>query len=97
VIRFAILLALPATSIKLLAQVPYKVFCVHVAGNKLGTLARDLRQDGLSVSVYRYHLNQLYDAFSRVPCVARSSLSRLEFGRPLADQLTMQRPPLLTG
>jgi hypothetical protein len=71
------------------------MFRVHVAGDEFGALAHDFRQNGLAISVNGCHLNQLNDARPRVIKVVRFSPSRLEFKRPLADQLTLQRPPLL--
>src|SRR2546427_11254447 len=73
------------------------MFCVHVAGDELDALAHDFRQNGFAISVNGCHLDQLNDAPPRVPYVARFSPSRLELRRPLADQLTLQRPPLLIG
>src|SRR5712692_7743220 len=71
------------------------MFCVHVAGNELDPLAHEFRQNCFAVSVNGCHLDQVNDALPHVPCVASFSPSRLEFTRPLADQLTLQRPPLL--
>jgi hypothetical protein len=96
-IATAILFSLRATLLQLAAQIPQKMFCVHVAGDELGTLTHDFRQNGFASSVNGCHLDQFNDASPRVPCVARFSPSRLEFNRPLADQLTLQRPPLLIG
>jgi hypothetical protein len=73
------------------------MLCVHVAGDELGTVTHDFRQNFFAISVNRCHLNQLHDASPRVPHVVRFSPSRLEFSGPLADQLTLQRPPLLIG
>jgi hypothetical protein len=92
-----ILLSLRATLLQLVAQFTQKVFCVHVAGDKLGTLTHDFRQNSFAISVNRYHLDQLNDPSARVACVVRFSPSRLELSRPLANQLTLQRPPLLIG
>jgi hypothetical protein len=47
------------------------MFCVHVAGDELGTLAHNFRQNFFAISVNRCHLNQLNDAFPRVPYVVR--------------------------
>ena len=71
------------------------MFCVHVAGDELGALTHDFRQNGFAISVNGCHLDQFNDASPRVPCVVRLSPSRFELGCPLADQLTLQRPPLL--
>src|SRR5258706_5538233 len=71
------------------------MFCVHVAGDDLAPLTHDFGQNGFAVSVNGYHLDQLNNAFPRVSYVARFSPSRLELSRPLTDQLTLQRPPLL--
>src|SRR5437867_12542198 len=73
------------------------MFCVHVACDELGALAHDFRQNGFAISVNGCHLDQLKDAPPRVPYVARFSPSGLELSRPLADQVTLQRPPLLIG
>src|SRR5437899_284415 len=73
------------------------MLCVYVAGDELGALTHDFRQNGFAISVNRCHLHQLNDASPRLPGVARFSPSRLELNRPLADQLTLQRPPLLIG
>jgi hypothetical protein len=96
-IATALLFSLHATSFQRAAQVPQKMFCVHVAGDELGALTHDFRQSGFAISVDGCHLDQLNDVFPRVPCVARFSPSRQELNRPLADQLTLQRPPLLIG
>jgi hypothetical protein len=73
------------------------MLCVHVAGDEPGTLTHDFRQNFFAISVNQCHLDQLNDSSSRVPYVARFSPSRPELSRPLADQLTLQRPPLLLG
>src|SRR6266849_783968 len=73
------------------------MFCVHVAGDELDALTHELRQNGFANSVNRCHVDQLNDAPPRIPYVARFSPSRLEFLRPLADQTTLQTPPLLSG
>src|SRR2546427_11344372 len=73
------------------------MFCVHVAGDELDALTHDFRQNGFAISVNGCHLDQLNDAPARVPYVARFSPSRLELSRPLAYQLTLQRPRLLIG
>jgi hypothetical protein len=73
------------------------MLCVHVAGYELGTLAHDFRQNFFAISINRCHLDQVNDASPRVPSVARFSPGRQELNRPLADQLTLQRPPLLVG
>jgi hypothetical protein len=73
------------------------MLCVHVAGDELGTLTHDFRQYGFTISVNRCHLNQVNNAFPRIPCVVRFAPSRPKLSSPLADQLTLQRPPLLTG
>ena len=73
------------------------MFCVHVAGDELGALTHDFRQNGFAISVNGCHLAQFNDASPRVPCVAGFSPGRLQLNRPLADQLTLQRPPLLIG
>jgi hypothetical protein len=65
------------------------MLCVHVAGDELGTLTHDFRQNGFAISVNGSHFDQFNDAFPRVPCVARFSPSRLELSRPLADQLAL--------
>src|SRR5580700_2777542 len=71
--------------------------CVHVAGDEVSTLTHDFRQSGFAISVDGCHLGKFNDASPRVPCVSRFCPSRLEFIRPLADQLTLQKPPLLIG
>jgi hypothetical protein len=73
------------------------MFCVHVAGDELGALTHDFGQNGFAISVNGCHLDQFNDASPRVPSVARFSPSGLELNRPLADQVTLQRPPLLIG
>src|SRR5258706_8214819 len=73
------------------------MFCVHIAGDELGALAHDFRQNGFAISVNGRHLDQLNDALPRVPCAARFSPSRFELSHPLACQPTLQRPPLLIG
>ena len=49
----------------LAAQVPQKMFCVHVAGDKLGALTHDFRQNGFAVSVNGCHFGQFNDALFR--------------------------------
>jgi hypothetical protein len=71
------------------------MLCVHIAGDEFGTLTHDFRQNSFVISVNRYHLDQLNDASPRVLCMVRLSPGQLELIRPLADQLTLQRPPLL--
>jgi hypothetical protein len=73
------------------------MFCVHVACDELGTLTHDFRENGFAISVNGRYFGQFNDASSRIPFMARFSPSRLELIRPLADQLTLQRPPLLIG
>jgi hypothetical protein len=73
------------------------MFCIHVAGDEFGALTHDFRQNGFAIPVDGYHFNQLNDASPRVVCMMRFSPSRLELNRPLADQPTLQRPPLLAG
>ena len=68
--------------------------CIRVAGDELGALTHDFRQNRFPISVDRCHLDQINQASPRVSCVVRFSPSRPEFIRPLPDQLTLQRPPL---
>ena len=71
------------------------MFCVHVAGDELAALTHDFRQNGFAVSVNGCHRDQLNNAPPRVAYVARFPPRRLELSRPLTDQVTLQRPPLL--
>jgi hypothetical protein len=71
------------------------MLCVHVTGDELDALAHEFSQNGFSTPVNGCHLDQLNEAPPRVAYVARLSPSRLELSHPLADQLTLQRPPLL--
>jgi hypothetical protein len=73
------------------------MFCVHVGSNKLSTLTHHFRQNGFALPVNRYHLNHFNDVPPRVACEMRFSPSRLQLIRPLADQLTLQGPPLPVG
>jgi hypothetical protein len=73
------------------------MFCVHVGSNELGTLTHHFRQNGFALPVNRYHLNHFNDVPPRVACEMRFSPSRLQFIRPLVDQLTLQGPPLPVG
>jgi|SRR4051794_15612517 hypothetical protein len=73
------------------------MLCVHIAGDELGTLAHDFRQNGFAISVNRCHLNEINNAPPRTHDVMRFSPSRLKLSRPLANQLTLQRPPLLVS
>jgi hypothetical protein len=86
-----------AASLQLPAQFPQKVLCIHVTGDELGTLAHEFRQNLFSIPVDRCHLNQLDDASPCVAYVVRFAPRRLQLSRPLTDQLTLQRPPLLIG
>src|SRR5260370_19520602 len=92
-----ILFSFHAISLQLGAEIPQKMFCVYVAGDELGTLTHDFRQNGFTIPVDGCHVAQLNDELPRVPCATRFSPSRLELRRPTADQLTLQRPPLLSG
>jgi len=84
--RFIVILLAPhATSLKLAAQRPQKMLCVHVAGDELGAMSHDLSQNGFAISVNRCHFNQFNDASPRAFCVMCFSPARLEHGRPLAD------------
>src|SRR5258705_4224999 len=73
------------------------MFGVHVAGDELGALTHDFRQGGFAIPVNECYLDQINDAPSRVPCVVLFAPTRLELSCPLADQLTLQSPPLLIG
>jgi hypothetical protein len=73
------------------------MLCVHIAGDELGSLAHDFRQNFFAISVNRCHLGQVNDVSPRVSSVVGFSPSRHEYSRPLADQLTLQTPPLLIG
>jgi hypothetical protein len=73
------------------------MFCVHVGSNELGTLTHHFRQNGFALQVDRYHLNHFNDVSPQVACEMRFSPSRLKLIRPLADQLTLQGPPLPVG
>jgi hypothetical protein len=89
--------SLHAISLQLAAHFPQKMFCIHVAGDEFGTLTHDFRQSGFTIMVNGCHLDQFHDAPARIACLARFSPSRLELSRPLADQESLQRPPLLIG
>jgi hypothetical protein len=96
-IAAVILLPLYAPSIHVAAQISEKMLCVHVAGDELGTLTHDFRQNFFAISVNRCHVNQVNEASPRVLYVVGFAPGRLELSRPLADQLTLQQPPLLRG
>ncbi len=66
------------------------MLCVNVAGDELGAVAHDFRQNGLAISVNGCHFGQVNDTSSCVSCAARFSPRRLELNRPLANQLTLQ-------
>jgi hypothetical protein len=93
----AILFSLHTTSLQVAAQVPQEMLGVHISGDELGSLTHDFRQNFFAISVNRCHLDQVNDASPRVSWVVRFSPSRHELSRPLVDQLTLQRPPLLIG
>jgi hypothetical protein len=84
-------------ALQLAAHLPQKMFCIHVAGDELGTLTHDFRQNGFTIVVDGCHVNHFDNASSHIACLARFSPSRLELSRPLADQQTLQGPPLLIG
>jgi hypothetical protein len=92
-----IFFSLRAIALQLAAHLPQKMFCIHVAGDELGTLTHDFRQNGFTIMVNGCHLDHFDNASSRIACLARFSPSRLELSRPLADQQTLQAPPLLIG
>jgi hypothetical protein len=92
-----IFFSLRAIALQLAAHLPQKMFCIHVAGDELGTLTHDFRQNGFTIVVDGCHLDHFDNASSRIACLARFSPSRLELSRPLADQQTLQAPPLLIG
>jgi hypothetical protein len=96
-IAAATFFSLHATPLQLAAQVAKKMFCVHVAGDELGTITHDLPKNGFAISVNECHFDQVNDAPSRVTRVPLFLPSQLELCRPLSDQLTLQGPPLLVG
>jgi hypothetical protein len=50
-IATAILISLHAISLQLSPHFPQKMFCVHVAGDELATLAHNFRQNGFAIPV----------------------------------------------
>src|SRR5258708_3040452 len=94
-IATGIFFSLRAIALQLAAHLPQKMFCIHVAGDELGTLTHDFRQNGLPIVVDGCHLDHFDNASSRIPPLAPFSPSRLELIRPLADHTT-RRPLLLT-
>ena len=69
--------SLHETSLQFVAEAPQKMLCVHVAEDKLGTLAHDFRQNGFSISINRCDLNEINDASPRTRGVMRFSPGRL--------------------
>jgi hypothetical protein len=57
----------------------------------------DFSQNFFAIWINRCHLHQVNNPSSLVRYEAIFSPGRPEFRRPLADQLTLQRPPLLIG
>jgi hypothetical protein len=74
-----------AALIQFAAQVPQKMFCVHVSSDELDALTHHFRQNGFAISVNGCHLDQLNDAPPRVPRVARFHPTQLELRRPGTD------------
>jgi hypothetical protein len=58
-------------------------------------LTHDFCQNGFARLVNECHVDQLDDAPAGVAFVALFSPSQPQLSRPLTDQLTLQRPPLL--
>src|SRR6266567_5136411 len=71
------------------------MFCVYVAGDELAPVTHNFRQSFFAIAVDRCHLDQFDDALAGIPRYVSFSPGRPEFSGPLADQLTLQRPPLL--
>src|SRR6266567_5558162 len=72
------------------------MFCVYVAGDELAPVTHNFRQSFFAIAVDRCHLDQFDDALAGIPHYVSVSPGRPEFSCPLADQLTLQRPPLLS-
>src|SRR6266850_6340956 len=70
------------------------MFCVYVAGDELATVTHNFRQSFFAITVDRCHLGQFNDALVGFPRDLSFSPGRPELSCPLADQLTLQRPPL---
>jgi hypothetical protein len=73
------------------------MLCVDIAGDKLGTLAHDFRQNSFTISINRCDLNEVNDASPCTHGVVRFSPGPLKFSRPFTNQLTLQGPPLLVS
>src|SRR5205085_5654013 len=71
------------------------MFCVYVAGDELAPVTHNFRQNFFAITADRCHLGQFDEALAGIPRYLSFSPGRPEFSGPLADQLTLQRPPLL--
>src|SRR2546430_14951816 len=70
------------------------MFWVYVAGDELSPVTHNFRQSFFAITVDRCHLGQFNDALAGFPRYSSFSPGRPELSCPLADQLTLQRPPL---
>src|SRR5258708_27787178 len=70
------------------------MFCVYIAGDELAPATHNFRQSFFAITVDRCHLGQFNDALAGFPRYLSFSPCRPELSCPLADQLTLQRPPL---
>src|SRR5260370_41608082 len=70
------------------------MFCVYVAGDELAPVTHNFRQSFFAITVDRCHLGQFNDALAGFPRYLSFSPGRPELSCQLADQLTLQRPPL---
>jgi hypothetical protein len=93
----AILFRFHAGSLQLVSQGSKKMLCIHVAGDEVGSIAHDFRQNRFAIPVNRCHLDQINNASPHILCMMRFFPSRFELIRPLPNQLTLQGPPLFSG
>jgi hypothetical protein len=72
------------------------MLCVHIAGNELGIVAHDFRQNGFAILVNRCHLNEINNApprtHNRQLCLALccSSRRRSQRQRTSIDKLCLR-------
>jgi len=96
-VALAFLLLVHAAWLQFAAQVLKNVLCVHVAGDEVDALTHEFRQNCFAISIDGCHFDKVHDALPQIPSLARLCPGRNQLIRPLAGQMTLERPPLLVG
>src|SRR5258706_14948679 len=68
---------LRAIALQLAAHLPQKMFCIHIAGDELGTLTHDFRKNGFTIVVDGCDLDHFDNASPHIARLALLSPSRL--------------------